>query len=294
LKRNNEEISAQVSAVLSIAGSVAQKYYLPKAILADRYLEAEKYKEIALEINRLQRRFNSNLKTNNSEFKEKEVYIPAQDLRRAAQQEFPDKELLDNQPGTVLALNAGRALAIMLLVNYPLRNINYREARLSRNIYKTADGKWSLRFTGEDETASLKSKKRLQVKNIYERIIEPETAELLNKYLSEWRPILIQQIDSEIEQLKKEEITSGKRFQAVKEHKEYLFLNSKGVPFSRQSFSTWIEKGTYRWLGVRINPEKVRQISATEMLNQGKSISEVAEQLNDIPTSVLRFRRNHP
>ena len=294
LKRNNEEVSSQVSAVLSIAASIAQKYYFPKAILADRYFDTEKYKEIALEITRLQRRFNSNLKTNTSDSQKKEVYIPAQDLRRAARQEFPDKTLLDNQSGTVLALNAGRALAIMLIVNYPLRNINYREARLSQNIYKNAGGEWILRFTGDEGAASLKTKKRLHENNIYERIIEPETAELLDNYLRQWRPLLLRQVDEKIEQIENKENSSDNRLQVLKEHQEYLFLNSTGVPFSRQSFSTWIEKGIYRWFGVRISPERIRRISAIEMLNQGKSTSQVAEQLNDAPASISRIRRNYP
>ncbi|MDQ3321250.1 MAG: hypothetical protein M3525_02140, partial [Acidobacteriota bacterium] len=65
------------------------------------------------------------------------------------------------------------------------------------------------------------------------------------------------------------------------------------VPFSRQGFSTWIERGTYRWLGVRINPEKIRYISAVEMFKKGKTVFEIAEQLNDVPESVSRIKSKY-
>jgi hypothetical protein len=292
-ERNNHKDSFQVSGILSVAASIAQKYYLPKALLDERYSDADKYSKIAAEINDLQERLNHNLEHNKARLGEDEQFVTAEDLRRAAEQEFPRMPLFENQSGTVLAQNAGRALAIMLLVTYPLRNVNYREARLSQNIIKRADGRWVLRFTGDDETASLKSKKRLNKPNIYEKVIESKIADYLDKYLSEWRPKLIQQIDNKIQRLKTENPDQEDEIKIFEEHKNYLFLNSRGVPFSRQTFPSWVEKGIYRWLGVRINPEKIRYISAIEMLQQGKDVTEIAAQLNDVPESILRIKSNY-
>lgn len=290
LQRNNGEVSSQISAVLSIAASVTQKYYLPKAISADHFSEIEKYNVLTLQIERLQKYFNVSKTVLKSD--KKGSSVSAQDLRLTAKQEFPDKTLLSNQSGTVLALNAGRALAIMLITNYPLRNINYREARLFKNIHKTTNGEWRLRFTGNDETASLKSKKRLHLTNIYERVVDLDMTILLEKYLNDWRPLLVRQIDKKISQLKDEKANSANQIEVLNRNKEYLFLNSKGIPFSRQSFSVWIERGIYRWLGVRISPEKIRQISVVEMFNKGKSLSQVAEELNALPASLTQKRKN--
>lgn len=66
------------------------------------------------EINSEEKEFDTNMKL-----------VEADDIRFAARQEFPLTALFDNQSGTVLALNAGRAVALMMLVNYSLRNKNY-------------------------------------------------------------------------------------------------------------------------------------------------------------------------
>ena len=293
-KRNDGKTSSQAKALMSVAAGLAEKYYLPKAILAGHQSEIERYNKIASAINNLQKILTAEIKSEKKEFNTDIRLVEADDIRFAARQEFPLTTLFDNQSGSVLALSAGRALAIMMLINYPLRNKNYREARLSHNVTKTADGKWALRFTGDDETAGLKSKQRLQVKNVYEKIIEAETAELLDKYLNEWRPVLVRRIENKIAELDRtRSAKSIKRSSLLTGYKEYLFLNSRGIPFSRQGFSKWIEKGLYRWLGVRITPEDIRQIAAMCMLNENKSVSEVAELLNDVPESISRIRSNH-
>lgn len=293
-KRNTGKASSQAKALLSVAVGLAEKYYLPKAILADHSFEIESYNKISFAINELQRKLTVEINSGKKEVNRDIRLVSADDIRFAARQEFPLTTLFDNQSGTVLALNAGRALALLMLVNYPLRNKNYREARLSHNILKNADGKWILHFTGDEEPAGLKSKQRLQVKNVYEKIIESEAAEFLDKYLNEWHPLLVQQIENKISDLTKtESASSEKQISLLIKYKKYLFLNSRGVPFSRQGFSKWIEKGLYRWLGVRITPEDIRQIAAIDMLNENKSVSEVAELLNDVPESILRIRSDY-
>jgi len=292
-ERNNDKSSFQVREVLSVAASIVQKYYFPKALLADQYEIAEKYNKVAGKISSLQKRSNESIQRDKLSFARPEQLVTAEDLRLVATKEFPHKLLFNNQSSTVSAQNAGRGLAIMLLINYPLRNINYRESRLKQNIIKNAGGEWILRFTGDDEIASLKSKDRLNKRNIYERIIEPKTASLLDTYISEWRPKLVRQIDVKIQQLKTDNHTPAEDLQILKGYKDYLFLNSRGIPFSRQGFSTWIERGTYRWLGVRINPEKIRYLSAVEMFKKGKTVFEIAEQLNDVPESISRIKSKY-
>lgn len=289
-ERNDDKDSFQASGILSVAAGVAQKYYFPKALLDEQYAEAEKYNRIAVKINYLQRRLNQRLQHDKIISGRFEQRVTAEELRLAASKEFPRSPLLATQPGTVIAQTAGRALAIMLLVNYPLRNVNYREARLEQHLLKNASGGWILRFTGDGESASLKSKDRLNKQNIYERIIEPETATLLDAYISEWRPRLLRQIDDRILQNEAANLDSGKDIEILNQHKKHLFLNSRGIPFSRQGFSIWIEKGIYRWLGVRISPEKIRRISVAEMLKKGKTEREIADQINDVPESIARIK----
>lgn len=292
-ERNGNKASSQAKSILSVAAGIAEKYFLPKAILDNDQSAIYYYGNIVAEINYLQRVLTKEIDSEKTKTSKNEKLIDAENIRVAARQEFPLSSLFENQSGTVLALNAGRAVAILMLVNYPLRNRNYREARLSKNIIKNADGKWMLRFTEDDKNAALKSQKRFKKNNVYEKVIDEETTDFLNKYLKDWRPLLTNQIEKKIAELYQAKQTdSESHISRLNEHKDFLFLNSKGVPFSAQGFTKWIEKGLYRWIGSRITPEDIRQISVIEMLKQYKNTSQIAEHLNDVPESINRLKHN--
>jgi hypothetical protein len=85
--------------------------------------------------------------------------VSVTDLINVAVSDFP-KRRPPALNGRRLANHAGRAVAILLLATRPLRNQNYREARIGTHIYQASDGKWYLAFSGTEGPAALKRKER--------------------------------------------------------------------------------------------------------------------------------------
>jgi integrase len=151
----------------------------------------------------------------------------------------------------------------MLLVHHPLRNKHYREARLARNLVKTSNGEWHLCFAGEGVPAGRKDKKSKD----YDAPLAPEVAEYLERYLQEWRPRLIGVLTERLKRLRALKAEAGgnkvdtKLISELEQSADYLFLNGRGRRFNTDGFSQWIQAGTYRWLGVRVNPQLISEIA---------------------------------
>jgi len=196
--------------------------------------------------------------------------VSVEELISAGRSEFPQKSVRIHQStetvhaGVRIANQAARGLAIMLMATRPLRQKNYREAIIGKHIKKEG-GHWMLSFSGEDkDPASLKRKMRNGRLNVYKMRIPDFIVPYLEKYLEVWRPIL-----------------------NTKES-DHLFLTLSGEPYDHKLFGDWIQHGTFKWLGKRVNPHLFRDIVATEIINETGNYVAVATILNDDPTTVFK------
>ncbi len=188
--------------------------------------------------------------------------------------EYPRKNQFDSnlkkhnrKSGVVLANRAGRGLATMLIATTPLRNKNFREAQIEKHIYKNDDGNWYVRFTGEEGLASLKKvRDKNGDLNVYKAKVHPDVVPYLEEYIDFWRPLLTQDKSN-----------------------NYLFMNTKGKPYTGVGFGIWIQQGTMKWLGKRVNPHLFRDSIATQRLAEGGGIEDTAMYLNDEPATVYKY-----
>jgi len=258
--------SSQAREVVSVAASVARRFYSLRAARDGRQDEAQGFDRLADRIGWLREALGDRVAT---VIPRAQRMASRSDLLRAARAEFPQRRALPvGQSGTELAARAGRAVALMLLVHHPLRNRHYREARLSSNLIKKPDGKWYLHFAGEDVATGRKvaSRRKRRGTNNYEAQLDAEVADHLERYLHEWRPILIGRLAERLNRLRAEQAAaSGNKSQpelisSLEQCEDYLFLHGRGGPFTRAGFSQWIQAATYRWLGIRVNPQLISQL----------------------------------
>lgn len=248
--------SAQAREVVSTAGSVARRYYFLKALLVGQHVDAGWFDFLAMEISSFRAKLDED-QTPGIISAERGAVSKAE-LLRAARAEFPRLNRHSaRSSGTELASRAGRALAIIMMVYHPLRNRYYREARLGHELVKKEDGKWYLRFDegGERKAGAADRTPR-------ELPLSSEVVDYLEQYLEYWRPKLVRKIEDKINRLRSE--SNGQPYEVrgeLEKHKEILFLNTSGGPFTGAGFAQWVQSATYRWLGVRVNPESVRSIS---------------------------------
>lgn len=189
--------------------------------------------------------------------------VSVTDLINVAVSDFP-KRRPPAVNGRRLANQAGRAVAVLLLATRPLRNQNYREARIGTHIYQR-DGKWYLAFSGADGPATLKRKERNGALNVYKTDIPDFVVPYLEQYLSVWRPLL-----------------------AADPANEVLFLTHAGRPYNRGEFGRWIKEATLKWLGKQVNPHLFRDIVATGIINDTNDYIAAAALLNDDPGTVFK------
>lgn len=262
-------LSVQAREVVSTAASVARRFYALRAAEEGRQEEADSFSLVAKQIGQLWKV----LKVRPIIEKERRR-VSLDDLLRAARAEFPQRALLPSQSGAELATKAGRAVALMLLIHHPLRNRHYREARLSRNLVKKSDGKWYLHFPGEEVSVARKVGSGRREPEDYEAPLDPETADYLERYLREWRPRLVGVLRGKVERLRAGQTKAGGSragsapISEIEGCEDYLFLSARGGRFTAAGFSQWIQAGTYRWLGVRVNPQLISEIAAEDVLRK--------------------------
>jgi site-specific recombinase XerC len=88
----------------------------------------------------------------------------------------------------------------------------------------------------------------------------------LEEYLSFWRPFI-----------------------ASSDHSDLLFITISGTPYrDADDFNFWIQRGLYKWLGKRINPHLIRDIVATEIINETGNYVAAAALLNDEPATMFK------
>lgn len=211
-------------------------------------------------------------------------------MLKAARSEFPSKARF-RKPGSYrpgqsigLANYAGRGLAMMMLTVAPLRNQNFRGARIGKHLIRIAKpvtdldpakcrpGRYKLYFTGDrSDPAHLKIRYRDGALNKYETEVPEFVAAYVDVYLDFWRPLL-----------------------ARDPKEDALFLNRNGKPYAKAAFNDWISSGFMKWLGKRINPHLCRDITSTEIADETGNINAAAAMINDNPATFWnRYNRRN-
>jgi hypothetical protein len=207
-------------------------------------------------------------------------------LLQAANAEYPRKGSFrpTARNGKRLANRAGRAVAMMLLATAPLRNQNFREARIGKHLIVLAKpvrhndpkkcklGQYALHFTGDDtDPAHLKIRFRDRKLNVYYMEVPGKVAAYIDTYLDYWHPLLSK--DSS---------------------ENHLFLNIHGKIYSQTAFSKWISFGFLKWTGRKINPHLCRDIVSTEIADETGNINAAAGIINDSPATFwARYNRQN-
>lgn len=172
-----------------------------------------------------------------------------------------------------------QSLLIRLSIRLPLRQRNFREMlwnpgtpEQGRNLYRK-NGKWYVRF----QSAELKISHVKGKANRVEHQFPDDLVDLLQEWLSRWRPILISyQKESAIGT---EKATAGQ---------EVVFLSSVGTPLSLQQVTWAYESATYRFTGIAMNPHMIRTVWATEYIKSTKNFIDAAYMLGDRVETVLQ------
>jgi hypothetical protein len=104
-----------------------------------------------------------------------------------------------------------------------------------------------------------------------------DLVDLLEEWLSRWRPILVSFQKASC--VGREHLESGQ---------EFVFLNSVGTPLTQQQVTWAFESATYKFTGVAMNPHMVRTIWATEYIKSTRNFIDAAYMLGDTVETVLK------
>ena len=172
-----------------------------------------------------------------------------------------------------------QSILIRLTIRLPLRQRNLREMlwnpatpEQGRNLCKR-DGKWYIRFVaGELKISHVKG----EVHRV-EHEFPDDIVDLLEEWLSQWRPVLIS--SQKGDRVGSERVESGQ---------EFVFLNSVGIPLTTPQVTSAFESATYRFTGIAMNPHMVRTIWATEYIKSTRNFIDAAYMLGDTVETVLK------
>jgi hypothetical protein len=159
------------------------------------------------------------------------------------------------------AVYVAYSLMLRLLVRIPLRQRNIREMQLERNLRRLPNGTWQLVFRGEELKIAWRNRRRHEVTYAF-----PEDLQgLLEEWLTTWRPLLL-----------------------TDTHSPYVFLLKNGEPFKGFSLRSAIERMTWKYAGVTVNPHMIRDIWATEYIKSTRDIAGAAYMLGNTVQIILR------
>ncbi len=116
-----------------------------------------------------------------------DVWVPLATLEEVGKALWPRKPPADIGSGGIrTATQAGLSLMLRLWCRRPYRQRNMREMLLEKNLYRNADGKWMIRFVGDE----LKVAKRHGLVNTFLLPFPEDLLPTLEAYLTVWRPLL--------------------------------------------------------------------------------------------------------
>jgi integrase len=163
--------------------------------------------------------------------------------------------------GTQYALWVELSLIIRLLSWIPFRQRQIREMQRDRNLYPRPDGTWEIRFRGPE----LKIARRDGQENELTYDFPLHLQGLLEEWLTHWRPCLIKTTEC-----------------------PFVFVNRHGQPWTREWLTLRIEKATFKFGGVAVNPHMFRHIWATEYIKSTKDMIGAAKWLGNTVAVVMK------
>ena len=134
--------------------------------------------------------------------------------------------------------------------------------RLGANL-SNAEGKWMVRFTGEELKVATKGGQL----NTFTLPFPEDLVPQLEAYLHTWRPCL--------------ERLSGGRF-------THVFLNRYGKPYGINPLNMCVKNRLYRYTGKACHAHLIRTIWATEYIRQTGNVYNAAVLLNDRMETVVK------
>jgi hypothetical protein len=165
--------------------------------------------------------------------------------------------------GATFARHAGLSLMLRLWTYIPYRQRNIREMKIEEHLYKDPQGKWRIRFVGEQLKVAVKKGKT----NIFDLPFPLPLVPVLETYIQQWRPILAK-------------IT----------HEQYanVFLNGRGKPYTMVKLLNTTKFVVYRYTGRHWHPHIIRTVWATEWIkNTHGDFYTASVMLNDRLETVI-------
>ena len=159
------------------------------------------------------------------------------------------------RPGLTLSSKAQLSLILRLLVRIPFRQRCIREMRLDHNLLRRSDGRWTIRFRGEE----LKIAERGGKPNTFNLNFPSDLVPQLGEYLKVHRPRLL----------------GGKNLDLV-------FVTIRGAPWTSDTLCQALCSAVYQRIEKHFYPHLIRTMWATEMAqNPDSDIHVVAYMMND-------------
>jgi integrase-like protein len=160
------------------------------------------------------------------------------------------------------AMAAQMSLLIRLMVRIPLRQRNLREMRIDHQLRRRPDQRWEIYFRGEE----LKVSRRQGQVNEVHFAFPQDIQWLLDEYLTFWRPKILRSAPDT----------------------RYLLLGRYAQPLTRDHFTLRFKEAIYRFSGAYVTPHLVRDIWASEYLDETGDITGAADRLGDTPQMVMQ------
>lgn len=191
-----------------------------------------------------------------------DAWLPLAELERVGIALWPSKSPDSLLTSTInAATRASLSLMLRLWVYIPYRQRNMREMELDRNLYRTTEGQWRIRYIGEELKVSSKRGKT----NTFDLPFPPNLIPILEAYLSIWRPLL-----------------------TCKQNAKEVFLNRCGNAYTMHGLRRTLKGHVYRFTGrAHWHPHIVRTVWATEWIKSSGDFMTAAIMLNDRLETVI-------
>ncbi len=202
--------------------------------------------------------------------------------------EYYHAPIVENGRGCKRKLFLGRrfahrvcfSLIFRLLVRFPIRQRNLREMKLGKNLFKEGN-KFVISFKGEQLKVHWRGSETNQVSFSIEPSDETGFYQLLDEWLTLWRPSLLEHHRMYIQtargkaQVERAKTNSQDIYHSFHgyyppdcgvENHDYVFVNMNGMPWSLEALTVSFKAYAYKYLGVPLTPHLVRDCWATEYL----------------------------
>lgn len=197
-------------------------------------------------------------------YNKEDAWLSLERLGQVATALWPKKQPQDYPyGGSRHAVHAGLSLTLHLWCCIPYRQRNIREMALNKNLYRNAQGKWHIRFVGDQLKIATKDGKE----NVFDLPFPDHLIPLLEEYLNVWRPILL---------------TRGATPSPL------VFLNMNGEAYIDKTFAQHVSSNVYRFTGIAFHPHLIRSIWATEYIRKTGDLYGAAIMLNDKLETVVK------